>query len=81
MTSLAGTGFGFGVAVLEDLVAARMPASRGEMSWSGAASIHFFVDRSTGVAAAFFTQVMPSSGHPEIRPLLRGLVAQAFTGG
>ena len=80
VTTFGGTGFGLGLAVTVDPVAARMPAARGEVSWSGAASTWFFVDRASGVAAVFLTQVMPSSSHPELKPLLRTLVAQALTG-
>ena len=49
----------------------------GELYWGGLASTAFWVDRSTGVTAAFYTQLLPSSTYP-IRPQLRQLVYSAL---
>jgi CubicO group peptidase (beta-lactamase class C family) len=76
-TTFHGVGFGLGFAVVEDPVAMRVTASRGELSWGGAASTSFIVDRAEGITALFFTQLLPSSTHP-IRTQLRQLVYQAL---
>ena len=75
-TPFRGVGFGLGFAVLLDPVGEKVDGSVGEASWGGAASTAFFIDRATGLAAAFFTQLLPSSTHP-IRSQLRQLVYQA----
>jgi CubicO group peptidase (beta-lactamase class C family) len=74
-----GIGFGLGFAVVIDPVPGRVVCSAGEISWGGAASTAFWVDREAGLTASFFTQLLPSSTHP-IRPQLRQLVYQALTG-
>jgi CubicO group peptidase (beta-lactamase class C family) len=43
-TTFDGVGFGLGFSVVEDPVAGRYPASRGEFAWGGAASTAFWVD-------------------------------------
>ena len=53
--------------------------SVGEYDWGGLASTAFWVDPATGVAATFFTQLLPSSTYP-IRSQLRQLVYSALTG-
>jgi CubicO group peptidase (beta-lactamase class C family) len=74
-----GIGFGLGFAVVIDPVPGKVVCSAGEISWGGAASTVFWVDREAGLTASFFTQLLPSSTHP-IRPQLRQLVYQALTG-
>jgi CubicO group peptidase (beta-lactamase class C family) len=77
-TPFRGIGFGLGFAVVTDPAAARVLGSAGEYSWGGAATTVFFVDPATGLAASFFTQLLPSSTYP-IRSQLRQLVYQALT--
>jgi len=72
-----GHGFGLGVAMVLDPVAAHSTGSVGEYGWSGAANTHFFVDPVTSVTAVFCTQVV---GPLEVRDQLRTLVYQAFLG-
>jgi CubicO group peptidase (beta-lactamase class C family) len=72
----AGTGFGLGFAVVIDPVPGKVPGSLGELSWGGAASTAFWVDRAEELTASFFTQLMPSNAYP-IRSQLRQLVYQA----
>jgi CubicO group peptidase (beta-lactamase class C family) len=73
-----GVGFGLGFAVLIDPVPGKMVGSKGEISWGGAASTAFWVDREADLTVSFFTQLLPSSTHP-IRAQLRQLVYQALT--
>jgi len=72
-----GIGFGLGFAVVLDPVPGKVVCSPGEISWGGAASTTFWVDREAGLTVSFFTQLLPSSTHP-IRPQLRQLVYQAL---
>jgi len=73
-----GVGFGLGFAVMIDPVPGKVVASAGEISWGGAASTAFWVDREADLTVSFFTQLLPSSTHP-IRSQLRQLVYQALT--
>jgi CubicO group peptidase (beta-lactamase class C family) len=73
-----GVGFGLGFAVVLDPVAGKVNSSPGELSWGGAASTAFLIDRQEELTVAFFTQLRPSSTHP-IRSQLRQLVYQALT--
>ena len=73
-----GVGFGLGFAVLIDPVPGKVIGSAGEISWGGAASTSFWVDREADLTVSFFTQLLPSSTYP-IRPQLRQLVYQALT--
>ena len=73
-----GVGFGLGFAVLIDPVPGKVVGSAGELSWGGAASTSFWVDREADLTVSFFTQLLPSSTYP-IRPQLRQLVYQALT--
>jgi CubicO group peptidase (beta-lactamase class C family) len=75
--SFTGVGYGLGVAVTTDPVAAKMPGSAGEYGWGGAASTTFWVDPSQDLTAIFLTQVLDSGIHP-IRHRLKGLVSQAI---
>jgi CubicO group peptidase (beta-lactamase class C family) len=76
-TTFHGIGFGLGFSVVDNPVANRVPTSRGEFAWGGAASTAFWVDPAEGITALFFTQLLPSSTHP-IRSQLRQLVYQAL---
>ncbi len=76
-TTFDGVGFGLGFSVVLDPVANRVPSSRGEFGWGGAASTAFWVDPVEEITALFFTQLLPSSTHP-IRSQLKQLVAQAL---
>jgi CubicO group peptidase (beta-lactamase class C family) len=73
-----GVGFGFGLAVVLDPVPGQVIGSAGKLSWGGAASTTFWIDRTEELTVSFFTQLLPSSTHP-IRPQLRQLVYQALT--
>ena len=72
-----GVGFGLGFSVVVDPVAYATTVTPGELAWGGAASTAFWIDRTEGVTAMFFTQLLPSSAYP-IRTRLRGLVYQAL---
>jgi CubicO group peptidase (beta-lactamase class C family) len=74
-----GTGFGLGFAVVIDPVAGKVVCSEGELSWGGAASTAFWIDRQEELTVSFFTQLLPSSAY-RIRTQLRPLVYQALTG-
>ena len=76
-TTFNGIGFGLGFSVVDDPVANRVPSSKGEFAWGGAASTAFWVDPAERLTALFFTQLLPSSTHP-IRSQLRQLVYQAL---
>ena len=76
-TTFDGVGFGLGFSVVENPVAARYPASRGEFAWGGAASTAFWVDPAERMAVLFLTQLLPSSTHP-LRSQLHQLVHQAL---
>jgi CubicO group peptidase (beta-lactamase class C family) len=73
-----GVGFGLGFAVLIDPAPGKVVGSAGEISWGGAASTAFWVDREADLTVSFFTQLLPSSTYP-IRTQLRQLVYQALT--
>jgi len=75
---LAGLGFGFGFAVVENPVRSKVPSSVGEVSWGGAASTAFFIDPSEELIVVFLTQLLPSTTYPQLRPQLRQLVYQAL---
>jgi CubicO group peptidase (beta-lactamase class C family) len=76
-TAFDGVGFGLGVSVTLDPVAAKVPGSVGEFAWGGAASTAFWVDPVEDMTVSFFTQLLPSSTHP-IRSQLKQLVHQAI---
>lgn len=65
----AGLGFGLGVSVVMDPVANASPVSAGTLSWGGAASTTFFVDPVEGLAAALYTQLLPTGTYPLHREL------------
>lgn len=74
----AGLGFGLGFATTIDPAATLIPASRGDLSWGGAASTFFWIDPVEDLIAILMTQLLPSSAYP-IRRQLRTLVYSAFT--
>jgi CubicO group peptidase (beta-lactamase class C family) len=76
-TTFDGVGFGLGVSVTIDPVAAKVPGSVGDFGWGGAASTNFVVDPVEDLTYMFFTQLLPSSTHP-VRSQLRQLVHQAL---
>jgi CubicO group peptidase (beta-lactamase class C family) len=76
--SLAGSGYGLGFAVVRDPLRSKVLSSVGELSWGGAASTAFFVDPSEELIVLFFTQLLPSTTYPMLRPQLRQLVYQAL---
>lgn len=76
-TSYDGVGFGLGMSVTLDPVAAKVPGSVGDFGWGGAASTWFMVDPVEDLTVVFMTQLMPSSTHP-IRSQLKQLVHQAL---
>jgi CubicO group peptidase (beta-lactamase class C family) len=76
-TTFEGVGFGLGFSVVQDPVAGRFPASRGEFGWGGAASTAFWVDPLERLTVVFMTQLMPS-GTYTLRSQLHQLVHQAL---
>ena len=75
---LAGMGYGLGFAVVRDPLRRKVVSSVGELSWGGAASTAFFIDPSEELIVLFFTQLLPSTTYPMLRPQLRQLVYQAL---
>jgi CubicO group peptidase (beta-lactamase class C family) len=65
----AGLGFGLSMQVVLDPVAASTPVSPGTLSWGGAASTTFWVDPAEGIAAALYTQLLPTGTYPLHREL------------
>jgi CubicO group peptidase (beta-lactamase class C family) len=76
-TTFDGVGFGLGVSVTIDPVAAKVPGSPGDFGWGGAASTWFMVDPVEDLAVLLFTQLLPSSTHP-LRSQMKQLVHQAL---
>lgn len=74
---VAGTGFGFGVAVTLDPVRRKLAGSVGEFGFAGASSTVFFVDPRADLTVQFLTQLQPITAHP-IPDELRQLVYQAL---
>lgn len=72
-----GIGFGLGFSIVDDPVKNKVPSSKGEYAWGGAASTAFWVDPAEEISVVFLTQLLPSSTHP-IRPELKQLVYQAL---
>jgi CubicO group peptidase (beta-lactamase class C family) len=73
----AGTGFGLGFAVTEDVARSMVPGSKGEFYWGGMYSTAFFVDPAEELAMVFMTQLQPSSSYP-IRRELKTLIYSAL---
>ncbi|MCU0261347.1 MAG: beta-lactamase family protein [Ilumatobacteraceae bacterium] len=76
-TTFDGVGFGLGVSVTIDPVAAKVPGSPGDFGWGGAASTWFMVDPVEDLTVMLFTQLLPSSTHP-LRSQMKQLVHQAL---
>jgi CubicO group peptidase (beta-lactamase class C family) len=74
-----GVGFGLGVSVMLDPVAAQVIGSPGEFGWIGSASTAFWVDPTEDLAVVFLAQLTPDWTLP-LRRELRVLVYQALTG-
>ena len=76
-TTFDGVGFGLGVSVTFDPVAAKVPGSIGDHGWGGAASTSYWVDPVRDLSVVFMTQLLPSSTLP-IRSKLKQLVHAAI---
>jgi CubicO group peptidase (beta-lactamase class C family) len=75
-TTFDGVGFGLGVSVTIDPVAAKVPGNVGDHGWGGAASTAYWVDPVLDMVVLFMTQLLPSDSLP-IRARLRQLVHAA----
>lgn len=74
---LAGTGFGLGFAVTQDVAPSMMHGSVGEYYWGGMYSTAFFVDPVEAITMVFMTQLQPSNIYP-IRRELKTLIYSAL---
>jgi len=79
-TTYDGVGFGLGVSVTVDPVAAKVPGSAGDHGWGGAASTAYWVDPVRDLSVVFMTQLLPSNSLP-IRSQLKQLVHAAIVDG
>lgn len=73
----AGTGFGLGFAVTDDVASTMIPGSSGEFYWGGMYSTAFFVDPVEDLTMVFMTQLQPSNIYP-IRRELKTLIYSAL---
>ena len=73
----AGTGFGLGFAVTQDVAKTMIPGSRGEYYWGGMFSTAFFIDPVERLHMVFMTQFTPSSLYP-IRRELKTMIYAAL---
>jgi CubicO group peptidase (beta-lactamase class C family) len=76
--SNAGTGFGLGFAITDDVAQTMVPGSKGEFYWGGMFSTAFFVDPVERLSMVFMTQLSPSSFYP-IRRELKTMIYAAMT--
>ena len=76
-TTFDGVGFGLGVSVTLDPIAAKVPGSAGDYGWGGAASTNFTVDPKEDLVYMIMTQLLPSSTWP-LRSQLKQLVFQSL---
>ena len=76
--SNAGTGFGLGFAITDDVAKTMVPGSKGEFYWGGMFSTAFFVDPVERVSMVFMTQLSPSCVYP-IRRELKTMIYAAMT--
>jgi CubicO group peptidase (beta-lactamase class C family) len=76
--SNAGTGFGLGFAITDDVAKTMVPGSKGEFYWGGMFSTAFFVDPVERVSMVFMTQLSPSSVYT-IRRELKTMIYAAMT--
>jgi len=75
----AGTGFGLGFSVLEDLGARGTPGSLGEFGWGGAYHSTYWVDPQLGLVAVYLTQLIPArdvDDHGRFRALVYAAVLE-----
>ncbi|MBW4329387.1 beta-lactamase family protein [Stakelama sp. CBK3Z-3] len=73
----AGTGFGLGFAVNQDVAKTMIPGSAGEYYWGGMFSTAFFIDPVERLHMVFMTQFSPSNTYP-IRRELKTLIYSAL---
>ena len=73
----AGTGFGLGFSVVEDLGNRGIPGSLGEFGWGGAYHSTYWVDPEEELIVVYFTQVIPA-GDLDDHDKLRALIYQAL---
>ncbi|MEG8042684.1 serine hydrolase [Sphingomonas faeni] len=76
--SNAGTGFGLGFAITDDVAKTMVPGSKGEFYWGGMFSTAFFVDPVERLSMVFMTQLSPSNMYP-IRRELKTMIYAAMT--
>ena len=76
-TQNAGTGFGLGFAVTQDVARTMMPGSKGEYYWGGMFSTAFFIDPIERLHMVFMTQLSPSGLYP-IRRELKTMIYAAL---
>jgi len=76
----AGTGFGLGFQVVEDLGARGTPGSVGEYGWGGAYHSTYWVDPAEELVVVYFAQMLPANGLDD-QARLRALVYQAIMDG
>ncbi|MGZ6009726.1 MAG: serine hydrolase domain-containing protein [Rhizomicrobium sp.] len=74
-----GVGFSIGCGVTMDLSQTRLPGTKGEFFWGGAASTAFWIDPKEDLTVVFMTQVMGSDARLTLRRDLRTLVYSAMT--
>ena len=77
-TQNAGTGFGLGFAMTEDVAKTMIPGSAGEYYWGGMFSTAFFIDPVERLHMVFMTQLSPSGLYP-IRRELKTLIYSSLT--
>ncbi|WP_426260613.1 serine hydrolase domain-containing protein [Sphingomonas sp. DC1100-1] len=76
-TQNAGTGFGLGFAVTQDVARTMIPGSKGEYYWGGMFSTAFFIDPVERLHMVFMTQLSPSGLYP-IRRELKTMIYAAL---
>jgi CubicO group peptidase (beta-lactamase class C family) len=74
-----GIGFSIGCGVTMDQTQTRLPGSKGEYFWGGAASTAFWIDPTEDLTVVFMTQVMGTDARLTLRRDLRTLVYSAMT--
>ena len=77
-TQNAGTGFGLGFAVVDNVAKTMMPGSPGEYYWGGMFSTAFFIDPVERLHMVFMTQISPSALYP-VRRELKTMIYAALT--
>lgn len=75
---MAGMGFGFGLAVLQDNEKAGIIGSKGSYWWSGAANTYFYIDPKEDMILILMTQYVPNFYYPIFKEF-RVLAYQAIT--